>query len=232
MSVFKRLIFSLLLTVQSAAYANNLLSQWDVEFGLEFPMHFGLHTKVSRHENIYTRLGVGIVHSVMLKTPLASTLMNMTSSLDEENEMPLVIDTLADSFYLNLSFGYRQSSRSGLYGEIGYSNIFRLEPKGVAVDVLQKALSREELEAKEVNYHVKAISHNLTLHAGYTFPLSKHVSFSAELGAIKPLYVQATVDYKDLKQADSFEKEDGKKIEDLVGSLWMLTSGLWVSVTF
>ena len=228
--LFKKLCFVLIMCFSSAAYAD-LLSPLNVEFGLEFPTYFGVHAKVSQNENFYTRFGVGVVHSVTLKTPLAAQLMNMTSSL-KENEMSLVVDTLANSVYLGLSFGIRQSSRAGSYLELGYSNIFRFEPKGIEVKFIQDTLGRE-FTSNEVSYDVKATLHNGTLHAGYMFPLSKHVSLSAELGVIKPLYAQVSLDYKDSKETTKLaEKEDSKKIKDLVRSLWMVTGALWVSVTF
>ncbi len=226
---FKKLCFVLIVFAHSAAYAN-LLSYWDLEFGLEFPSHFGIHTKISQHEHIYARLGAGIVHSVMLRTPFASQLMNMTSSL-KDDEMSLIIDTVSDSIYIGASLGYRQSVRSGFYGEIGYSNIFRVEPKEVMVKSIQEALGRDFGE-NAVNYNVRASVHNATLHTGYMFPLSKHLSLSAELGVMKPFYTQVSLDYKDVISASAHEKPDSKKIQDLIGSLWMVTGALWVSVTF
>ena len=228
-TLFKKLIFVLIISIQSVAYAD-VLSRLNVEFGLEFPTYFGVHAKISQQDqNLYMRLGSGVVHSVMLETPFASQLMNWTSAL-EDNEMSLVIDSLSNSIYAGLSFGYRQSARSGFYGELGYSSIFRLEPKEVPVESIQNVLNRTL--GAEVTYDVQATLHNGTFHGGYMLPLSQHVSVSAELGLIKPLFVQVGLDYKGATQAEQYEKEDSNKVRDLIGSLWMVTGALWVSVTF
>ena len=206
----------------------------NVEIGLEFPTYFGMHTKISPHPQLYTRLGGGFVSDVMIGVPGVSKFMGYLSPDYKSEHIEFVFDVINNSLYGSVSIGWRMQQRAGAYAEIGYSVIHKLGGSELPLTDMSKVLGQSKLIANNAENpmsRVKTTLHNGTLHVGYMFPLSSRISLSTELGLIKPLYSHVKVKHGEsdnLKQAE----ESSKKIKNIMNQLWMVTGSFWMSFIF
>lgn len=206
----------------------------NIEFGLEFPTYFGMHTKISSHSNLYTRLGFGFVNDVMIGVPGVSQFMGYLSPDYESEHIQFAFDVINNSLYGSVSVGWRMQEREGAYAELGYSIIHKVGGSELVKDKDNESIlgqlnltSERLLEGTRVN----ATLHNGTLHVGYMLPLSARVNLSTELGLIKPLYSRVAVQYgaDDNKEQ---AKESSEEIKKIMNQLWMVTGSLWLSFIF
>jgi len=226
--MFKKFIICFIMFISVVAQAR------DVEIGLEFPAYFGMHTKISPHPNIYTRVGIGFVSNLMVAVPGVSTFMGYLSSDYESEHIEFAFDVIDNSLYGSLSVGYRLKKQEGVYAEIGYSIIHKLGGSELPLKDISEALEQSELIAdNEENpmSRVHTTLHNGTLHVGYMFPLSANTSLSTEIGVIKPLYASVNVRHGESDNAKQ-AKESAKKIKDIMNQMWMVTGSLWLAFAF
>ena len=229
--MFRKLIICILF-ISAGVQAKESM---DIEFGLEFPTYFGMHTKISSHSNLYTRLGFGFVNNVMIGVPGVSQFMGYLSPDYESEHIQFAFDVINNSLYGSVSIGWRMQEREGAYAEIGYSIIHKVGGSELVKDednesVLEKLhlTSERLLEGVRVNTTL----HNGTLHVGYMFPLSARVNLSMELGLIKPLYSTVAVQYGEDDNNKEQAKESAQEIKKMMNQLWMVTGSLWLSFIF
>ncbi len=209
-------------------------SSVNVEVGLEFPTYFGMHTKISPHPNVYTRLGIGFVSNLMIDVPGISTFMGYLSSDYDSEHIEFAFDVIDNALYGNVSLGYRMKEREGVYAEIGYSIIHKMGGSELLLEDISNILDQSALIAVNTENPMSRVNttlHNGTLHVGYMFPLSSRVSLSTELGVIKPLYASVDVQHGESGNVTQ-SKESAKKIKEIMNQLWMVTGSLWLSFTF
>ncbi|MDE0151186.1 MAG: hypothetical protein OXK80_01650 [Bdellovibrionales bacterium] len=229
--MFRKFIFCFILFVCVGVQAKDDLN---VEIGLEFPAYFGMHTKISPHPNIYSRVGLGFVSNLMVGVPGVSTFMGYLAKDYEAEHIEFAFDVIDNSLYGSISVGYRMKQKEGPYAEIGYSVIHKLGGSELPLEDVSTALKQSELIAGEAENPMSRINttlHNGTLHVGYMFPLSSNVSLSTELGVIKPLYADVDVQHGESGNAEQ-AKESAKKTKDIMNQLWMVTGSLWLAFSF
>ena len=228
--MFKKFIICIMFVSFGVQAKDNV----DVEIGLEFPAYFGMHTKISPHPNIYTRVGIGFVSNLMVGVPGVSTFMAYMSPDYESEHIQFAFDVLDNSLYGSLSVGYRMKKREGAYAEIGYSAIHKVGGSELPLTDISTALGQSELVADNAENPMSRVNttlHNGTLHVGYMFPLGTNVSLSTEIGVIKPLYASVGVQHGENDNAEQ-AKESEKKIKSIMNQLWMVTGSLWLAFTF
>ena len=229
--MFKKFIIYFIVFISFGLQAKDNV---DVEIGLEFPTYFGMHTKISPHPNIYTRVGIGFVSNLMVGVPGVSTFMGYLSPDYESKHIEFAFDVIDNSLYGSLSVGYRMKKREGAYAEIGYSAIHKVGGSELPLKDISTALDQPNLvvdSSANPMSRVNTTLHNGTLHAGYMFPLSSRVSLSTELGVIKPLYASVDVQYDESGNAEQ-AKESAQKIKSIINQMWMVTGSLWLAFTF
>ena len=230
---FRKFIICFIILISASIQAREDIN---VEFGLEFPAYFGMHTKISPHPNVYTRLGIGFVSNLMLSVPGVSSFMGYLAKDYEPEHIKFAFDVINNSLYGSISVGYRMEARKGAYAEIGYSVIHKVGGSELPLTDISTVLDQSELmpvNTENPMSQVDTTLHNGTFHVGYMFPLSSRVSLSTELGVIKPLYVSLDVQHGE-EASDNLEqaKESAKKIDDIMNQLWMVTGSLWLSFIF
>ncbi len=231
MITFRKFIICFTL-LSSFAYAQN--SDVSVEFGLEFPTYFGMHTKISPYPNVYTRLGVGMVSNFMLGVPGVSAFMGSLSPDYGSEHIKFAFDAIDSALYGSLSIGYRMMEREGFYAEFGYSVIHKVGGSELPLSEMSSILNQSDLIAVSAENPMSKVNttlHNGTLHAGYMLPLSSKVSLSTELGVIKPFLVSVGVQHGE-NSSEEQSRQSSKKIEKIMSQLWMVTGSLWLSFIF
>jgi len=227
--MFRKFIVYFILFFCMSAQARDSLN---VEVGLEFPAYFGMHTKISAHPNVYTRVGIGFVSNLMVGVPGVSAFMGYLASDYESEHIEFAFDVIDNSLYGSVSMGYRMKEKEGAYAELGYSAIYKVGGSELPLGDVGDALGQSEWMADNAEnpmLRVNTTLHNGTLHIGYMFPLSANVSLSTEIGAIKPLYADVDVQHKNEEQST---KEAEKNIKSIMDQLWMVTGSLWLAFTF
>ena len=229
--MFRKWIICILFISASVQAKENM----NIEFGLEFPTYFGMHTKISPHPHLYTRLGVGFVNNLMIGVPGVSKFMAYFSPDYKSKHIQFVFDVINNSLYGSVSVGWKMQEREGVYAEVGYSIIHKVGGSELVKDKDNKSVleqlnltSERLLEGTRVNTTL----HNGTFHVGYMFPLSARVNLSTELGLIKPLYSKVAVQHGKENKNKEQEKASAQEIKKMMNQLWMVTGSLWLSFIF
>ena len=201
-----------------------------LEFGLEYPINFGLHLKYLLSDSFYFRLGLGFMHGFFLDS--FEKLSPSFGWLNEE-EAKLISDTFENSMYIDFRLAwspYFKESGGGPYLELGLSRMLYGKGKLKGIN-LSKVISDSNFE-ESTSYLAKTNTYNATFHIGYQIPLEK-LKLNIEVGLIKILTTNIisepslTVEKLfDEKQENSFKKFLQNK-----GWIFPTVSG-WISFAF
>ena len=158
-----------------------------LEFGLEYPINFGIHLRYLINDDIYARMGFGFMPSFFLDT--FKKLSPSFGYLNEE-EAKLISDTFENSMYIEFRLvwsPYLKEASGGPYLEIGLSRMLygKGELKGIDLNKVIEQNSFDEL----TNYSAKTNTYNATAHIGYQIPFEK-VRLNLEVGLIKILHTK------------------------------------------
>jgi len=221
------------LQLESSSIKNNLLRLPSLEFGLEYPMNFGVQLKYHFHDVSYARFGFGFMSGIFLESfeRLSSSLGYLT-----KHETNLLSDTFRNSMYLDFRVGwipYFREMKGGPYIELGLSNT--LLGKGeIRGGHLSRSLSEGSFDELET-YSAKTTAYNGTFHIGYSIPFEK-LKFNLELGVIKIL--QASFMHLSEDQVPIGTKTLSKSQENLFQDFlqergWIFpTVSAWISFSF
>lgn len=201
-----------------------------LEFGLEYPINFGLHLKYLFSDSLYARLGFGFMHGFFLDS--FEKLSPSFGWLNGE-EAELISDTFKNSLYLDFRLAwspYFKDSGGGPYLELGLSRMLYGKGKLKGIN-LSKVISDSSFE-ESTSYLAKTNTYNATFHIGYQIPLEK-LKLNIEVGLIKILTANIVSEPSltaeklfDEKQENSFKKFLQNK-----GWIFPTVSG-WISFAF
>ena len=204
-----------------------------LEFGLEYPMSFGIQLKYQLYDFSYIRFGFGFMSGFFLESfeKLSSSFGYLKS-----HESNLLSDAFRNSMYLDLRFGwipYLKKMGGGPYLELGLSNTLlgKGELRGGHLSRSIPTGSYNELET----YSAKTTAYNGTFHIGYSIPFEK-IKFNLEVGVIKVLHAS----FMDLNKdqisigSKSLSKKQKKLFRNFLedrGWIFPTVSG-WISFSF
>ena len=201
-----------------------------LEFGLEYPINFGLHLKYRLDESLYTRLGLGFMPRFFL-----SSFKSLSSSFGylSEEEAKLISDAFENSLYIDFRLTwapYLELSGGGPYMGLGLSRILygKGELKG---SDLNKALPGTFDTLSK--YSAKANTFNITAHIGYQIPFEK-VKMNVELGLIKISHADILSKKKPLTADRFFDSRQKEKFKQFLKRRgWIFpTVSAWLSFGF
>ena len=155
-----------------------------LEFGLEYPINFGLHLKYQFGDSFYARMGLGFMHGFFLDS--FERLSPSFGWLNQE-EAKLISDTFENSLYLDFRLAwspYFKESGGGPYLELGLSRLLYGKGKLTGINLI-KATSSNSFE-ESASYLAKTNTYNATFHIGYQIPLEK-LKLNIEVGLIRIL---------------------------------------------
>lgn len=203
------------------------------EFGLEYPVNFGVQLKYLVDDSFYGRLGLGFVSEFFLSTfsKISPSIGYLSSA-----EAKLIGNTFKNSLYVDFRLGWAphlKKSKGGPYIELGLSrSLFGSgELEGIS---LSQALSGEEFDELKT-YSAKTHSYNGTVHIGYQIPIEQ-VKFNFEVGLVKVLSSEILSLDEDKRPLGSIDLSPSQK-ESFTNFLkekgWIFpTFSAWLSLGF
>ena len=201
-----------------------------LEFGLEYPINFGLHLKYLLSDSFYARFGLGFMHGFFLDS--FEKLSPSFGWLNGE-EAQLISDTFENSMYLDVRLAwspYFKESGGGPYLELGLSRMLygKGKLKGTNLSEVISDSSFEELNS----YSAKTNTYNATFHIGYQIPFEK-LKLNIEVGLIKIL-TASIVSEPTLTAEKLFdEKQETSFKKFLHNKGWIFpTVSVWIGFVF
>lgn len=201
-----------------------------LEFGLEYPMNFGIHLRYLLTHNIYTHFGLGFMPKFFLNS--FEQFSPSFGHLNEE-EASLISDTFKNSIYLDFRLAwapYLKKFGGGPYLELGASGIF-FGSGELQGSTLSKVLPHTEFDELK-KYSAKTNSYNATVHIGYQIPFEK-VKLNIEVGVIKILKTDI-MDVKTLIAPELLSETQKQSFQNFLkkkGWIFPTVSG-WISFSF
>ncbi len=202
-----------------------------LEFGLEYPINFGIHFRYLITKSIYSRVGLSFMPGLFLDS--FKSLSPSFGYLNEE-EANLISKTFENSMYIDLRLAWAPYMKEsidggGPYLELGLSGMFFGNGKLKGSD-LSEIITNNPIE-KSKGYSVKTNAYNTTIHIGYQIPFER-VKLNIELGLIKILGAHILdKEALDTELLSAEQKQDFK--EFLWNKGWIFpTFSAWVSFRF
>lgn len=201
-----------------------------LEFGLEYPINFGMHLRYLVNENIYARFGFGFMPGFFLDS--FEKLSPSFGYLNEE-EAALISKTFENSMYLDFRLAwspYLKKAGGGPYLELGLSGMLYGKGELKGTD-LNKVIANDSFDESK-DYSAKTNTYNATVHVGYQIPFEK-IKLNVEVGLIKILdsKVLSETSTRAPTALDDSQKESFKKFLKKKGWIFPTVSG-WISFPF
>ncbi|MCY4320809.1 MAG: hypothetical protein OXC37_00165 [Bdellovibrionaceae bacterium] len=201
-----------------------------LEFGLEYPISFGVNLKYLLMDSAYARFGLGFISEVFLDS--FEKIADSFGYLNSE-EAKLLSDTLKNSIYLDFRLAwapYLQSEGGGPYLELGLSHS-RYGKGGSKGIILRRVLKDDSIDETK-KYSVRTNTYNANFHVGYQIPFNK-VNLNFEVGLIKILKADL-LNENSIEYPDSLSTSQKNKFTEFLETKgWIFpTFSAWISFAF
>ncbi len=201
-----------------------------LEFGLEYPLNFGLHLKYLLTNSFYARLGLSFMPDFFLDS--FESLSPSVGWLSEE-EAKVIASAFENSMYIDFRLAwtpYLEESGGGPYIEAGVSRI--LYGKGeLSGGQLSKIISQGRFD-ETARYSVKTNTYNVTAHIGYQIPFER-IKLNIEVGLIKILlsHILSETSLTANQALNESQKKGFQKFLKQKGWIFPTVSG-WIGFAF
>ncbi|MBQ48852.1 MAG: hypothetical protein CMP10_15795 [Zetaproteobacteria bacterium] len=162
-------------------------SEFPIASGVDGTLHL---TKMRSH----IRFKAGYVHSEFISS--AASIINALNLYDTQSIYMMEKSFANGGQFYEVSIGYEQSTRKGLYLTGGY--FYMLGGGSVTLTELAPKASIQITPflfgAGDRPLQVESTIDGLAFHAGYRFPMRKNFGITTEVGLMKPLSSSTTMD--------------------------------------
>lgn len=202
-----------------------------LEFGLEYPTHFGIHLKYLLNSKVYARLGAGLMHTFFL-SPFEQ--MAPSFGFINEDEVLVISETLKDSVHVDFRLAwipYLGESGGGPYLEAGISHTRYGGKIGLKGSQLNKVIPGEKFDELK-DYAPTTNTTRGTFHVGYQVPLEK-INLNIEVGVAK-IFTVSILPYSSEVTSKTLNKDQEEEFKNfLLKKGWIFpTISAWLSFPF
>ena len=224
---------------QSASSSDPSSNSWPsddeshfVEFGLEYPINFGIHLKYRLSKSIYSRWGLSFMPEFFLSsfTSLAPSFGSLS-----EDQARLISDTFANSIYLDFRMAwapYLHEFNGGPYMELGLAGLFYGKGKLESSQISKAIQGISNSDLKTDNYSVKTNAYALTAHVGYQIPF-REIKLNIETGIIK-IFGASILSVPTITASEELNPAQKKQFKKfLIDKGWIFpTISMWIGFGF
>lgn len=193
--------------------------------GFELPMALTAKLNFHFHPAFYASGGVGFAPEFIQSA-------GQFLYLGPDNDLKTVIsDSIANSIYVDLRFGWRPSRKAGYYIEAGYSYLVN-GGQATDIDAVEEVMDFQNIFTgiQQTGLDVEANVHSLTVHGGYKWRVHPRIHVIVEGGLIKPIAAETSALFDNVPtstQERQVEDELPDEIANGITSMFVLTVGAW-----
>ncbi len=204
---------------------------WEIQAGGDLALFLGGRVKYSLPKNFYVSGGLGFSPAFLIETQ-----SSISSSVGGLNTLDALMfdDMLANSFYFDIRGGWNIDGDQGFFVEAGYAYLGG-GGRDSSRDAVENTLDQDQSNTIFNNQSMTAAAtlHMLSVHGGYTWPVSGNWVFSASAGLVKPISSSTVFEFSTQSTPrDDIENRVNDNMSSAFSGVFIITGSAWFGYRF